>query len=179
MGNILGLHNVLDYLWFIPIVFSIHEFEEWDILKWYRKYYRDLPESTNISIRIHIVVLSLVSFLLTYLAYILNETFLYSLIVAFLTAFIFLNTVQHIIWTVQLRVYSPGLVTGILSIFGTILINVELVQNTQFNPLFYGINIFTILPIRETLRVKGEMTAEVRKVHLFFIRIEKMLRKII
>ncbi len=179
MGNIFELNNVLNYIWLIPIIFSIHEIEEWNILKWYQKYYRNLPESTNTSIRIHIVVLSLVSFLLTYVAYVLNETFLYSLIVAFLASFIFLNLVQHIIWTVQLRAYSLGLITGILSFLVTIFVNIELVQNTHFNPLFYGIIVFTVLPIRETMRVKGEMTPEVRKVHHFFIKIEKILRKLI
>ena len=177
MSHILGFNNDLDYIWFIPIIFSIHEIEEWNILKWYKRYYKNLPESTNTSIRIHIVVLSLISFFLTYLAYILNGTFLYSLIVAFMSSFILLNATQHIIWTVQLRAYSPGLITGILSMIVTLFVNIELVQNTHFILLFYALIVFTILPIRGTIRVKGEMTAEVRKVHNFFIKIEKILRK--
>lgn len=177
MSNLLGFKHVLNYVWLIPIIFSIHEFEEWDILKWYKKYYKNLPESTNTSVRIHIVTLSIASFFLTSLAYILNGTFLYSLIVAFLSAFIFLNVFQHIIWTVQFRAYSPGLITGIISIIVVLFVNIELVQNTHLNPLFYSIIVLTIVPIRGTLRANGEMTAEIRKVHNFFIKIEKILRR--
>ncbi len=178
MGNLLGFKHVLNYVWFIPIIFSIHEFEEWNILKWYKKYYKNLPESTNTSIRIHIVALSITSFFLTYLAYVLNGTFLYSLLIAFLSAFIFLNVFQHIIWTVQFRAYSPGLITGIISIIVVLFVNIELVLNTHFNRLFYFIIVLTILPIRGTLKVKGEMTAEIRKVHNFFIKTEKILRRL-
>lgn len=179
MSNLIGFEHVLNYVWFIPIIFSIHEFEEWNILKWYKKYYRNLPESTNTSIRIHIVALSIASLFLTYLAYILNGTFLFSLIVAFLSAFIFLNVFQHIIWTAQLRAYSPGLITGIISIIVVLFVNIELVQSTHFNPLFYSIIVLTILPIKSTLRVNGEMTAEIRKAHNFFIKMERILRRLI
>lgn len=167
----------MNYIWLIPIAFSVHELEEWNILKWYRKYFSNLPDSSNTSIRIHIVTLSLVAFLLTYLARILSGTFAFSLIIAFLSAFILLNFIQHIIWTAQLRAYSPGLLTSCLSVMVVTLVHIELIQSALFSLPFYALVVFTIMPIRETLKVKGEMTPEIRKVHEFFIKIEKMLRR--
>ncbi len=75
--GILGTASVNSYIWIIPVMFSIHEFEEWNILKWYKKYYRNLPASTNTSIRIHIVALSLISFLLTSIAVSAHGTFIF------------------------------------------------------------------------------------------------------
>lgn len=69
MENFFGLADIRNYIWILPVVFCIHEFEEWNILRWHKKYYTNLPESTNTSIRIHIVVLSIIAFLLTLIAY--------------------------------------------------------------------------------------------------------------
>lgn len=165
-----GLH---DFIWVIPLMFSIHEVEEWNILKWYRKYYKNLPDSTNTSIRIHIVVLSLVSMLLTLLADMVPGTALFALITVFMSVFILLNFLQHVIWTIQLRAYSPGLFTGILCILVIAGINGIFVLNGLIAPPFYLMALLIIPSLIGTLKVKGEMTKEVRNVHNFFIRVER------
>src|SRR4030042_2408289 len=97
---------VIIIIWALPIFFSLHELEEWNILDWYKKYYFNLPPSTKCSIHLHIVFFCFMGFLLTYLAYLFRETFLFSLIISFLSCFILLNTFQHIVWTFQLKTYS-------------------------------------------------------------------------
>lgn len=173
-----GLNIIINYIWIIPVTFSIHEFEEWNILKWYKKYYRNLPNSTDVSIRIHIVVLALISFLLTFIAYIFANMFLFSLIITLMSAFILLNFFQHIIWTIQLKAYSPGLITGLLCFLAVLFVNFVFIANNLVYTPFYLLTGLIILPLRATLRVNGEMTDEVRNVHLFFIKMEKYLRKI-
>lgn len=168
-----------DVIWAIPLMFSIHEAEEWNILKWYRKYYKNLPGSTNTSIRIHIVVLSLVSVLLTLLAVTAPGTVVFALITVFMSVFILLNFLQHVIWTFQLRAYSPGLITGCICILVIICINVLFVLNSIIAVPYYLMTLLIIPSLIGTLKVKGEMTKEVRNVHNFFIRMENALAGIL
>lgn len=168
--------NSLNMLWIIPIAFSIHELEEWNILKWYKKHYRNLPASTNVSIRIHIIVLGLASFLLTGIALIFPGTFLFSVIVVFMSAFVLLNFLQHIIWTVQLKAYSPGLITSAICLMSVAAVNAIIITRGQIDTLFYLLVFFIIPALKATINVKGEMTKEIRAVHEFFIRVEITLR---
>lgn len=179
MDNIFGLADIINYIWIIPFMFSIHEIEEWNILKWYKKYYKNLPESTNTSIRIHIITFCVLSCLLTLLANILNGTFLFSLIVIFLSSFILLNFLQHIIWTIQLRTYSPGLLTAILCILSVVFVNVQLIQGNLIILPFYIIVLFIIPSLIGTMKVNGEMTKELKSIHCLFIKVEKLLNSIL
>lgn len=93
----------INVIWAIPIFFSLHEFEEWNILDWYKRHYINLPGSTKFSIHLHIIFFCAVGFLLTFIAYQLNQTFFFSLIISFLSGFILLNTFQHIVWQFSLK----------------------------------------------------------------------------
>ena len=179
MNNIFGFRDLHAYIWLIALVFSIHEIEEWNILKWYKRHYKNLPGSTNTSIRIHIVVLIAVSLLLTLLAFLARETFLFSLIVVFISAFILQNFLQHVIWTVQLKAYSTGLVTSILSVVTVAFVHVLLIQNHLIILTFYAMVLLIIPPLVRTMKVKGEMTKDVLAVHHFFIKVEKAIRGIV
>jgi hypothetical protein len=168
--------NSINLVWAIPIFFSIHELEEWNILNWYKKYYDNLPPSTNFSIHLHIVTFCFVGFLLTSIALLFQTIFLFSLIICFLTGFIILNIFQHIIWTIQLKAYSPGLISGLLLLVITAFVNSELISNNLIQLPFYAIILLTILPAIKTIKTKKEMTPEIKRVHNFFISIEKRLK---
>lgn len=169
--------NPVNLIWLIPIFFSIHEFEEWNILNWYKKNYVNLPDSTNFSIHLHIFFFCALGFLLTFIAYHFSETFIFSFIISFISAFILLNTFQHIVWTLQLKTYSPGLATGLLLICIVVFVNIILIKNKLFQVPYYAIVFLVIFPAINTIRVKNEMTPEIRRVHLFFINLEKILKK--
>jgi di/tricarboxylate transporter len=166
----------IHFIWAIPIFFSLHELEEWNILNWYKKYYVNLPGSTNFSIHLHIVFFCIVGFLLTYIAYQFRQTFLFSLVISFLSGFILLNTFQHIVWTFQLKTYSPGLASSIIILFVIVIVNIILIRNNMIQVPFYALILLFILPAINTLKIKNEMTPEIRRVHIFFINIENLFR---
>jgi len=167
----------LEIIWALPFFFSFHEIEEWNILEWYKKHYVNLPGSTNFSIHLHIIVFSLVGFILTFIAYQFQGTFLFSLIIAFISCFILLNTFQHIIWTYQLKTYSPGLITALIMLCVTIFVNLVLIKNNLIQLPYYALIVIIVIPIIKTLNTKNEMTPEIRQVHTFFINIENLIKK--
>jgi hypothetical protein len=168
--------NPINYIWAIPIFFSIHELEEWNILNWYRKYYTNLPPSTNFSIHLHIFTFCIIGFLLTTIALLLQTTFLFSLIICFLSGFILLNVFQHIVWTIQLKAYSPGLISGLILIAITVFVNSKLISNDLIQLPFYVIILLVIIPAINTVKIRNEMTPEIRRAHNLFISIENRLK---
>jgi hypothetical protein len=175
-----GVHlmNTINIIWAIPILFSLHELEEWNILDWYEKHYVNLPGSTKFSIHLHIFFFCVVGFLLTYIAYQFHQTCLFSIIISFFSAFILFNVFQHIVWTIQLRTYSPGLVTGLIMLVVIGIVNYILIKNDLIHIPYYALILLYIFPAINTVKIKREMTPEIRKVHLFFIKIERLLKKI-
>ncbi len=167
--------NTINLIWAIPVFFSIHELEEWNILNWYKKYYVNLPPSTNFSIHLHIFTFCIVGFLLTFIALVSQTFFLFSLIICFLSGFILLNVFQHLVWTIQLKAYSPGLISGLILLSVTAFVNSKLISNNLIQQPFYAIILLTIIPAIRTFKTKNEMTPEIRRVHHFFISVEKRL----
>jgi di/tricarboxylate transporter len=168
--------NPIIFIWAIPIFFCIHELEEWNILNWYKKYYRNLPPSTNFSIHLHIFTFCIAGFILTSIAILFQTTFLFSFIICFLSGFILLNVFQHIVWTVQLKAYSPGLISGLILLAVTAFVNSKLISNNLIQLPFYIIILLAIIPGIKTIKIKNEMTPEIRRVHNLFISIENRLK---
>ena len=169
--------ETIHFIWAIPIFFSLHELEEWNILDWYKKHYKNLPASTPFSIHLHIFFFCFVGFLLTLIAFLLRDAFLFSLIISFLSAFILLNTFQHVVWTFQLKTYSPGLISAIILLSVTVFVNIVLIENNLIQVPFYVVLLVFIIPALNTLKIKNEMTPEIRRVHHIFIRLEQILKK--
>ena len=176
MNQIFTVINTINIIWIIPVFFLIHELEEWNILNWYKKFYVDLPPSTNISIRIHIITLSIIAFLLTFIAWI-SPIILRSIIVIYISSFILANTIQHIIWTVQYNAYSPGLLTALFATLVYALINIKLINSELILTPCYLIVLMWVPAIIATVRSKYHMTPDVRRVHTLFIYIESILNK--
>lgn len=166
----------IDFIWAIPIFFGLHELEEWNILNWYKKYYVNLPGSTHFSIHLHIVFFCAAGFLLTYVAFQFRQTFLFSLIISFLSGFILYNTFQHIVWTFQLKTYSPGLASAIIALLVIVIVNIILIRNDMIQAPYYALILLFIKPAINTLRIKNEMTPEIRRVHIFFMNMENLLK---
>ncbi len=175
MNQVASFINSINVIWLIPIFLFIHELEEWNILSWYKKYFNNLPGSTNVSIRIHIFTFGIVGFLITILAYI-SPAVIKSLLIIFLSGFVLTNTIQHIIQTFQYGSYAPGLSTGIICTAACVLVNVVLVQKGMiFIPLYFII-LLGIPTVIKTIKLKHEMTPEIRRIHELFIGIENKLR---
>ncbi|MBN1182522.1 MAG: HXXEE domain-containing protein [Bacteroidales bacterium] len=169
--------NPLNLIWLIPFLLCVHEFEEWNILDWYKKHYVNLPGSTKFSIHLHIFFFCAVAILITLASYLLYGTFLFSLFLAFMSGFILYNVLQHIVWTFQLKAYSPGLISGAFLLGVTVYVNIVLLNHKMASLPYYTILVIFIMPTIKTFKYKNEMTPEIRKVHLFFINLEKKWRK--
>ena len=52
MDTLVGIIPVYLLILSLPVMFALHEFEEWNILRWYKKHYTGIPESTDRSIRV-------------------------------------------------------------------------------------------------------------------------------
>lgn len=176
MNQLFAVMNNVNIIWIIPALLFLHELEEWNILKWYRKYYTDFTASTNTSIRIHIITLGIIAFLLTFIAWI-SPIAIRSIIVIFLSSFILTNTIQHVIWTFQYKAYAPGLTTAILCVVVYTFVNILLVKNEMILTPFYLILLLGIPTVKKTIKSKHQMTPEVRKIHNFFIKVERYFRR--
>lgn len=62
--------------WSIPVILTFHELEEWNIMKWYKQYYIDLPPFNNLTIRTWLLFISLVGFLWTYISILMPNGYL-------------------------------------------------------------------------------------------------------
>jgi hypothetical protein len=169
--------NSIYIIWTIPVFFFIHELEEWNILNWYKKHYTGLPASTNTSIRIHILTISMTAFLLTFIAWI-SPIIIRSIIVIFLSGFLLTNTIQHIIWTFQYKTYAPGLTTGLICTAVCVYVNIALVKNGIIFIPFYIILLSGIPTVIKTVKLKHQMTPEIKRFHDLFIRVEHFVRRI-
>ncbi len=172
MNQLFSFINSMDLIWIIPVLLFIHELEEWNILTWYKKYFVNLPASTETSVKIHIFTLGVAAFLLTLIARI-APLIIANILILFLSGFVLTNTIQHIIQTFQYKTYAPGLITGIITVAGCVFVNIILVRDGMIYLPFYAILLLGVPAVINTIKLKHQMTPELRRVHEFFIRVEK------
>jgi hypothetical protein len=77
-----------------------------------------------------------------------------------------------------LKTYSPGLISGIFLLFVVVFVNSVLIKNFLIQAPYYALILLFIKPALNTLKVKNEMTPEIRRVHNLFVSIEDKLRNI-
>ena len=63
--NIIPLRKLI---WVLPIVFAIHELEEWDIIHWYQAYIVNQPEMTYSILWTQLAFTSFLGFAWTFIA---------------------------------------------------------------------------------------------------------------
>jgi hypothetical protein len=85
---------------------------------------------------------------------------------------------QHVIWTFQYKAYSPGLITGMISVACACIINILLIIQGFISVPFYGMFLLGIPSIIKTIKSKHEMPPEIKKIHEIFISLERNLRKL-
>jgi hypothetical protein len=106
-------------LWLFPVIFLIHEIEEWYILSWYKKYFINLPASTNFTLRAWIISISLFALIITFIAQSFKNIKITAYFITPFICFTILNGLQHIFWLFAFKVYMPGTIFG--GFIGTIL----------------------------------------------------------
>ena len=176
--TILNEMNLKTIMWVVPIIFFIHEMEEWNILDWYHSTYETPPPSTKLSCRLWLWAISIWGFLMTAIAYVIPNESIAAMIILILIAFTVLNGFQHIYWTIAFKKYAPGLIGSSLGIIaGTIITAMILVQHLA-NPLYViALFLITLPVIVQTILAKNKLTKIFYRLHLFTVKISNCFEK--
>jgi hypothetical protein len=130
-------------LWLVPLFFAIHNVEETPFMaKWTEKLDSPIhPKVTTRQFAIAVTLLTLGSIVITYFGTRNPDSFLGPIFVLAIQAILFVNAfVPHIVMTVKMKMYSPGLVTAVLiNIPFTIYLFNRALQEQKITPILSGI----------------------------------------
>lgn len=105
--------DFLNAVWFIAVAWAIHEFEEWNIVKWEQQNFEGSPPMTNRGARIWMIIMIILVFAFAAAAYIPGNPTIAAYVFIPVTAFLFQNAVQHIYWSIRFKNYAPGAMTAL------------------------------------------------------------------
>jgi hypothetical protein len=114
MSDLLRSVEVVHVIWAIPLFQLIHEVEEWNILRWYRENYVDLPGSSNLTVRLWIIVFSLFVYVWTTISFFIPNATVAMTMIVLLLAVTAQNGLQHVYWLFRFRRYAPGVITSVV-----------------------------------------------------------------
>ena len=163
-------------IWVIPVVQLIHELEEWNILKWYKENYVDLPDSTNLSIRVWILFFSLFVYVWITLCFFIPNRMMLIILVSLLIMITTQNGLQHLYWLFYFKKYAPGVVSFVILLLPLNTYIVYRILKQGLLPFWLLIIIMAlIIPgLIETIRARNRMIKVVRVVaHEFPIKLIK------
>ncbi len=128
------------FLWLVPFFFAFHNVEEVPFMaKWTEKLDSPMhPKVTTRQFAIAVILLTLGSIIITYLGTRSPENHLGIMLILAIQAILFVNAfVPHIVMTVKMKMYSPGLVTAVfINIPFTIILFVRALHEHQITPGF-------------------------------------------
>jgi hypothetical protein len=169
--------NYLLWLGGFLIAFVLHEFEEWNILRWYRRNYTELPPITERAVRVWIIFVNSLAVLWYLAAVVSGNPQIAALILLPAVAIAIQNALQHVYWLFYFRQYAPGVITAaILLIPLGILVAVGGVS-LGYIPIWYvSLLVLAMLPgLIQTIQAGNRLTPFIRAIHLFSIRLTKMI----
>ena len=166
MLNLVDSIEFSHLIWVIPVVQLIHELEEWNILKWYKENYVDLPDSTNLSIRVWILFFSLFVYVWTTLCFFTPNRVISAILVSLLIMITTQNGLQHLYWLFYFKKYAPGVVSFVILLIPLNTYVVYRILKQEFLPFWLLIIIMALMipGLIETIRARNRMTKIVRVV---------------
>lgn len=169
--------NFLMALWLFPIAVTLHEFEEWNIVQWYKQNFVDLPQLTDKGARAWIVFSSLVSLLWTGIAILLGNPAVAVWVLLFAFALMLQNALQHIYYLFYFRRYAPGIITSVLLLIPTVVYLVARAVQQGYVPIWYAIVLVVLLipNLIQTVRARNTMLPPFQAVHKFGAALAKRL----
>lgn len=156
---------------------ALHEVEEWNILNWEQRNFANLPAKTNTSVRTFLVFLTLFGFLWTALAAWPNNLKFAAYMILALAAGAFLNTLQHLFYTMYFRQYAPGVITSVvlyLPISGY-LVAKAIAENLVPVGYVVGLGILAILGLIQTIKAGNTFISLFRSISRLGVALSKML----
>jgi hypothetical protein len=136
---------------FIPINLFLHEMEEWNIVRFHKENYTQEVDENNLSERLWLFMLSIIGMLFSVICFNIGNPIIANSVFLVLVTFLIINGLQHILLSISLRKYNPGLFFG--GIVGTtigVLYDIILVRE-NIVPLWIFISITTIWLVPTTI----------------------------
>ena len=170
--------NLKTIMWIVPIIFFIHEMEEWNILDWYHSTYVTPPPSTKLSCRLWLWAISIWGFLMTTIAYVIPNKSISAMVLLFLIVFTTFNGLQHIYWMFAFRKYAPGVIGSSMGIVAGDIITAGILAQHWFSPIYViGLYLITIPYIIQTIRAKNTLLKTFYRLHILTVKIANFFEK--
>jgi len=104
--------NLVTLLKIVPVVFTFHELEEWNVLAWHREHQSNIPDVSDIDLRTVFLFLIIAVFLIFYFSLLFRNKKITAYILFPFLGLMFYNGLVHLYWTFYFSDYSPGLIFG-------------------------------------------------------------------
>ena len=108
--------DIRQLIFVFPFIACLHEFEEWNILKWHRTYNTNVPPGiTDLDLRTIFLLINLLIIIWTVIALIpKNNRKATAYLFSPLMVIGLINAFEHLIWQIEFGVYAPGIIFGFI-----------------------------------------------------------------
>lgn len=129
--------NYSSWLWVVPVLYALHELEEWNVLRWEQAHFVGLPFIPIVGSRLWFLASGAAGFLITWIATRFKNPKITAAITVPVILLTVLNGAQHIFWTIYFRDAAPGVIFGgLLGVpFGLFLV-VKAVKDRLVHPVY-------------------------------------------
>ena len=162
--------DFLKMIWLFPTFLLIHELEEWNILVWYKRNFRDHPENkTNRSTRFFLIFISIICFIWTAIATLPRSERIATIIMLPFILIVVQNCLQHIYWQILFKEYAPGIISAVILLLPTSLLILIRSFNEEFLPLWLALPVlaYWIYGLMETVKSKNTLPPSFQKINRF------------
>lgn len=112
--------DFMSAVWLFPVAVALHEFEQWNIVPWYRRHFHGLSALENRGLRAWIAFSSILAFVWAGLAVLPGNPTVAALVLFPAFVLMLQNALQHIYYLALFRSYVPGLLTSVVFLIPTI-----------------------------------------------------------
>ncbi|MEN6463369.1 MAG: HXXEE domain-containing protein [Syntrophomonas sp.] len=110
-----GKIDLRKLIFVFPFIACLHELEEWNILAWHSRYNTNVPSDvTDANLHTIFILISVMFFIWTFISLLPKNKRTTAYIFFPLMAIGFVNGIEHLIWSIEFRVYAPGFIFGFL-----------------------------------------------------------------
>lgn len=178
INELLNSMNLKTAMWMIPVIFFIHEMEEWNIYDWYHSTYVTPPPSTKLSMRLWLWAISIWGFCICTIAYVIPNESISAMVILFLIVFTTFNGLQHIYWTIAFHKYAPGVIGSSMGIIAGAIITAGALLQHLISPIYVIVLYLITIPyIVQTVRVKNTLLKTFYRLHCLTIKLADCFEK--
>ncbi|HEX3076676.1 MAG TPA: HXXEE domain-containing protein [Lachnospiraceae bacterium] len=175
MIEVLREINIKEVMWAIPMIFFLHEMEEWNIYDWYYSNYQTKLPSTKLSIRLWLWLISICGFVVTSISFVIPNKLISGIIILILIVSSSFNGLQHIYWTFIFKKYAPGVLWSSLGIIaGGIITSAIVIQHQVPIVLILILYLITIPLLIQTVRAKKTLNKMFFQLHNLTVKISNI-----